>query len=127
VSHLGGGGFTDSTSSTTSAAGSHLKLRYDLGDLLAGSRASGFLSGEPSTTADADPALATGEEGAGRPASLLLDCTIFRDLAVLFVAWLILCRLHAIFFLNGISMFVRVTTRLQHHNIKFDKIREKYN
>ncbi|KAF4524315.1 hypothetical protein B566_EDAN005372 [Ephemera danica] len=62
----------NSTSSTTSAAGSHLKLRYDLGDLLAGSRASGFLTGETATVAD--PVLENvAVEGAGRPASLLLD------------------------------------------------------
>lgn len=80
----------DSTSSTSSTAGGHLKLRYDLGDLLAGSRASGFLSSseDPVIVAAAAAAAVVVPEAAKenkpppeeepqreRPASLLLDCT----------------------------------------------------
>jgi hypothetical protein len=81
----------DSTSSTSSTAGGHLKLRYDLGDLLAGSRASGFLSSseDPIFVAAAAVAVVPPVEAAKenkppedeqqqreRPASLLLDCTL---------------------------------------------------
>lgn len=78
----------DSTSSTSSTAGGHLKLRYDLGDLLAGSRASGFLSSseDPVVVAAAAAAVVAPEAAKEnkppeeepqreRPASLLLDCT----------------------------------------------------
>ena len=85
----------DSTSSTSPTAGGHLKLRYDLGDLLAGRRASGFLSSSEDplvAAAAAAVAVVPPEEAAKenkppedeqqlqqqreRPASLLLDCTL---------------------------------------------------
>ncbi|XP_059482848.1 protein spire isoform X2 [Neocloeon triangulifer] len=68
---------TDSTGSTSSTGGNHLKLRYDLGDLLAGSRASGFISSAEHP--EDDGAQGVKEEApepaprTERPASLLLD------------------------------------------------------
>ncbi|CAB3383639.1 Hypothetical predicted protein [Cloeon dipterum] len=65
---------TDSTGSTSSSAGGHLKLRYDLGDLLAGSRASGFItSSEHPDTAKPEEEQQPEPAPRERPASLLLD------------------------------------------------------